>query len=364
MMKRKLGFQTKVNIVRYAGSLFLTFLFGAIIIALQGESPLAALRCLFEGAFGSRVNVGNVLHWFASCAMIGFASAVAFKSGVMNLGLEGQLYMGAWCAAVLGYKLTLPPMIHPLVCILAGMAAGVVWGLVPAFMKLVFQVNEIITTLMMNFIAILLTDYLTVLFLAHEGITNMTVVKTPAIQDSAELTVLIKGTSATTAILIAVVVGILLYLLYHYTVAGYELKQVGENLRFAKMGGVNASRTFISIFLLTSMIAGMCGALEVLGVNHLFITSFSANLGWDGVMIARVAVNNPLMVMAVSFFWSIFKAGSLYLERATELNRYVINLLQAMLVIFLSADYAMLMGKYEAAMKKRKQHRSVKEAAQ
>lgn len=362
-MKRKLSFDAQVNIVRYAGSLLLTFLFGAVIISLQGESPIAAIRYIFEGSFGSRVNLGNVLHWFASCAMVGYAAAVAFKSGVMNLGLEGQLYMGAWISAILGYKLSLPPILHPIVCIVAGMAAGLVWGLVPALMKLVFQVNEIITTLMMNFIAILLTDYLTVLFLAHEGITNVTVVKTPAIQKTAQLSVLIKGTSATTAIIIAIVVGILLYLLYQYTVKGYELKQVGENLRFAKTGGVNATQTFISIFLLTSMLAGMCGALEVLGVNHQFITSFSSNMGWDGVMIARVATNNPLMVMAVSFFWAIFKAGSLYLERATELNRYVINLLQAILVIFLSADYGMLMNKYYTAVKKRKQRLGEKEGA-
>lgn len=360
-MKRKFSFNTQVNIVRYAGSLLLTFLFGAMIISMQGESPLAAVRYIFEGSFGNKVNLGNVLHWFASCAMVGFAASVAFKSGVMNLGLEGQLYMGAWISAILGYKLALPPVIHPLVCILAGMAAGLLWGLVPALMKLIFQVNEIITTLMMNFIAILLTDYLTVLFLDYEGITNVTVVKTPTIQKTAQLTVLIKGTSATTAILIAIVVGIVLHLLYHYTVKGYELKQVGENLRFAKMGGVNATQTFISIFLLTSMIAGMCGALEVLGVNHQFITSFSSNMGWDGVMIARVAVNNPLVVMAVSFFWAIFKAGSLYLERATELNRYVINLLQAMLVIFLSADYSMILNKYYAFVKRKKQRLEIKE---
>lgn len=353
MMSKRLSFNARVTIIRYVGSLLLTFLFGAFIILFQGESPVTVVRCIFEGSFGNRVNMGNVLHWFASCAMVGFAAAVAFKSGVMNLGLEGQLYMGAWTAAILGYKLYLPPVFHPLVCIVAGMLAGLLWGLVPALMKLLFQVNEVITTLMMNFIAILLTDYLTVLFLDYEGITNVTVVKTPAVQETAQLTVLIQGTSATTAILIAVVVGIALYLLYRYTVKGYELKQVGENLRFAKAGGVNARQTFISIFLLTSMLAGMCGALEVLGVNHQFISSFSSNMGWDGVMIARVAANNPLVVMAVSFFWAIFKTGSLYLERATELNRYVINLLQAVLVIFLSMDYRLIMSRYLKTVKRR-----------
>lgn len=343
----KLNEKTKINIIRYGGSLLLTLLFGAVLILFQNESPLKAVQALFEGSFGSIVGFCNVLHWMASCSLVGLAGAVAFKSGVMNLGIEGQLYIGAWVAGLLGYKLALPGVIHPMVCIIVAGIAGMLWGLLPALLKLVFQINEIITTLMMNFIAKLFTEYLTLLVLESEGTMNITTIKLQKISESAHLSVLVPGTSATTAVFIAIGLSLLMYLLYKYTIKGYELKQVGQNLRFSKIGGVNAARTFVSIFMLTSFIGGIAGAVEILGVNHQFITKFSANMGWDGIMIARIAANNPISVILVSFLWSIFKTGSLNLERATLLNRYVINLLQALLVVFLSIDYKMLYDRFK-----------------
>ena len=126
------------------------------------------------------------------------------------------------------------------------------------------------------------------------------------------------------------------------------MKMVGQNLEFSKAGGVNANKMFVVIFLVSGFIAGICGAVEVLGVNHRFIAQFSSNLGWDGVMITRVAGNSPVGVLLVSFIWAAFKTGAMQMERATTLNRYTMNLLQALFVLFISIDYGMLYFKYKA----------------
>ncbi|NLL92077.1 MAG: ABC transporter permease [Ruminococcaceae bacterium] len=343
----KLGEEFKINLIKYSFSLFAVLLIGSLLIMAQGENPITAVSSIFVGAFGSKVNFGNTLHWMAPCMLVGTAALIAFRSGVMNLGLEGQIYFGALAAGLAGYMVELPPIIHPLFCIVVGGIAGMLWALLPAILRLFFNISEVISTLILNYIAILLAELFTILLMKFEKNMSVTNIATTKILDSARLLVLIKGTNATSALIIAAVILVVVYLVYKYTVVGYELKQVGQNLKFAKIGGVNASRVFISIFLISGFIAGICGATETIGVNYKFISRFSANLGWDGVMITRVAANSPGGVAVVSFIWAAFKAGAMHMERNTVLNRYVINLLQAIFVLFISIDYKMLYTNYK-----------------
>ncbi len=336
----------KISLMKYGLSLIATLAVGAVMILLQGENPATAFVEIFRGAFGSKAAIGNTLHWAVPCMLVGSAALVAFKSGVMNLGLEGQLYLGGFVAGCAGYMVSLPPVLHPLFCLLAGGLAGMLWAMLPAFLKLLFKVDEVITTLLLNYVAIFFTELLTLLVISGAKALGTNSIMTPLIHDSAKLTPLISGTSATTGIFVAVAVVLCVYLLYKYTLTGYELKQVGENLKFARVGGVNANKMFIIIFLVSGFIAGLCGSAETIGVNNRFISRFSSNLGWDGVMITRVASNSPLGVLVVSLIWAAFKAGALHMERTTTLNRYIINLLQALFVLFISIDYGMLYRKY------------------
>ena len=167
---------------------------------------------------------------------------------------------------------------------------------------------------------------------------------TPAIQDTARLTNLISKTNASTGIFIAVGLVAATCLVYRYTVVGYELKQVGENRSFARIGGVNVTKTFLAIFLLSGFAAGLCGSIEVQGTYGKFTASFSNNLGWDGIMIAMIAGNNPLMVLAVATLWGMLKAGSLHMERMCDVNRLTVLLIQALFVLFVTVDYKKLAG--------------------
>lgn len=349
-----LGSDAKISAAKYVLSLAATFALGAILIAMQGESPAAALSAIISGAFGSKVALGNTLHWAVPCILVGEAALVAFKSGVMNLGLEGQLYFGAFASACAGCFLTLPKGLHPVVCLLAGGLAGLLYALIPAVFKLFFKVDEVVATLLMNYIAIIATELFALMMIVGAKSLGTTNIMTPLISETAALTTIIPGTSATTGIFVALLVAALVWFLYKYTLTGYELKQVGENIRFAKAGGVNSKKIFLAIFLLSGFIAGLCGAAETTGVNKRFIASFSTNLGWDGVMITRVASNNPAGVVVVSLIWAAFKAGSLQLERVTSLNRYTINLLQALFVLFISIDYGMLYNKLKTRRARKK----------
>ena len=346
-LKHVLSDSTRINVARYVLSLIATLIIGYILIVVNNADAGVAIREMFKGAFGSKLAVGNTIHWAIPCMLVGIAAAVAFKSGVFNLGLEGQLYFGALVSACIGYMVEMPHIVHVIVCILGGGLAGLLYALIPALMKLYFKIDEVITTLLLNYVALLATEYITLRLMGGNSATSQTSIVTPFVNKTAELTPIIKGTSATTGLFIALAIILVVYLLYKYTLVGYEMKMVGSNLQFSKAGGVDSNKMFIVIFLVSGFIAGICGAAEVLGVNHRFIAQFSANLGWDGVMIARVATNSPVGVLFVSFIWAAFKTGAMQMERATTLNRYTMNLLQALFVLFISIDYGMLYRKYK-----------------
>lgn len=293
------------NIVRYVMSFIGVLVIGSILILIQGENPIKASALIVEGAFGSLTAFGNTLRWATPCLFTGAAAIVAFKSGVTNLGIEGQMYLGAIVSGYIGYAFELPAGIHAIVCLLGAGIAGSIWVLIPAFMRLFFQINEYVTTMMMNFIACLLADFFVVWYVIPSlGITSPTV-KTPDILQGARLPNLIPGTSSSWGYLIGLMVTFTVYILYKYTIKGYELKQVGENLTFAKVGGVNVKKTFLSIFVISGFIAGLCGGVEVTGGYNKYISNFSTSMGWEGIMIADISGHKPIALILVSLVWGL-----------------------------------------------------------
>lgn len=309
------------------------------MIIFQNEDPLNAAKLILEGSFGSMTAIGNTLRWTTPCMLTGAAGIIAFKSGIVNLGIEGQMYVGALTAAVVGFAFDLPPLLHVTACIVLAGVAGILWVLVPAFMRLFFNINEYVTTMMMNFVAMLLTDYITLWIIMPALSETSTTIRTPSILSSAKLPTIIKGTSASYGFFIALIICLFVYVLYKYTIKGYELKQVGDNIKFAKVGGVNTTRTFITIFILSGFIAGVCGGIEVTGGYYRYISNFSATMGWDGIMIANISGRNPIALIFVSFVWGSLKTGAMSMERATTLNRLTVNLLQMIFVLLVSINY-------------------------
>ncbi|HOJ00139.1 MAG TPA: ABC transporter permease [Anaerolineaceae bacterium] len=354
-MKRslKINDEIKNSVIKYIAAFLAVIVIGSMLILLQGENPFNAFREIYKGALGTKISFGSSLRYAMPCILVGIAASIAFKAGIFNMGVEGQLYFGALVAAVVGYSYKFPPIIHIFLCLLAAGLAGLMYAFFPAILKLFFNVSELITTLMLNFMAKLLTEYITMWWIGH-GVSNLgsNAIATPKIYDSAVLPNLIKGTSASYGIIIAVLIALVVAIFYKYTIKGYELKQVGENLKFAKIGGVNAKSSFVSIFLLSGFIAGISGGVEVLGSYFRFTAQFASNMGWDGIMIAFIANKNPIAIVLVSFLWGALKAGSLNMERLTSLNKLTVNILLMLFVLFVSVDYKVLFKEIQSIFKK------------
>lgn len=340
-------------IFRYGFAVIMSLLVGCLLFIQQKENPFYAISVIFQGGLANKINIGTSIRWATPCMFAGAAVIIAFRSGVRNMGIEGQIYMGALAAGLVGANLSLPRLPHIILCLLAAGIAGTCYALLPALLRLYFNVDELVVTIMMNFIARYLTYYYVYWILMKGTLSagGSAAVKTENIQKSAQLSTLVQGSTASTAFIYALLLLILLYMIYKYTIIGYEAVQLGQNMEFSRAGGVDVIKRFLQIFLLSGFVAGLCGGMEVCGSYHYFLANFSNNIGWEAIMVANAASYNPITLGIISCIWGVMKTGSLHLERMTSLSRYTVNIIQMLFIIFVAVDYIRL---YKSFLQKRK----------
>ena len=210
-----------VGAVNYLISIVLIILVASVLIVIQGSNPIVAFQEMILGAVGSRSAIASSIRWSTPVLISATAAVVAQKSGINNLGIEGQIYFGAFTAAVVGAYVPGPGWIVIPLAIIAGAIAGLLYAVLPAFLKLRYHIDEMITTLMLNYAAIQFTEYLTMMLMGMGSDTNPDLIATPEIPASAQLTRIMPPYQASTGFFIGLGLVILVFLLYRYTIVGY-----------------------------------------------------------------------------------------------------------------------------------------------
>jgi simple sugar transport system permease protein len=334
--------KTRVKVVRWQeiatplAAVVLALLIGAGFILFVGENPLTAYRILFMESFGSIRNLATTLQRATPLMFTGLAVAFGYRAGLFNIGAEGQLYIGAFAAAWVGFTFTgLPRVIHLPLAILAGMAGGALWGSIPGYLKAKLGIHEVINTIMLNFIALYLTDWLaTGPF--HGG---SWVPETARISPTAALTRLYPPTRLSTGVYLALAAAFLAYLILWKTKQGYELRAVGLNPQAAEYGGINVSRNTIIAMAISGALAGLAGTEQILGLHQKFIVRFSADLGFMGVAVALLGKNHPVGVIFAAILFGALQTGSAAMDRLTSVPRELITIIQALIIFFVAAEY-------------------------
>ncbi len=316
-------------------SIVVSLIIGGIVVAIMGYDPLEVFGKLFEGAFVGKFNFGTTLEKFVPLMLAGLAFAVSSKISVFNVGVDGQLYLGAMAAAWVGFTFSnLSKLVHIPFAILFAMIIGALWAAIPALLKVYFRVNEVLTTILLNYVAQYLTSYL-----VNNPFSGGTgVAQSPPIHDSALLSHILKPSRANTGLFIAVVVAIFIYLLFYKTTAGYKLRSVGLNPDFTEYIGVNPKKTMVLGMMLSGAIGGLAGAIEVMGIYGLFLDNFSAGIGFDGMLAALIAKSNFAMVIVISFFIAALKSGALAMERFTGVPKSLIDAIIAVFILFATME--------------------------
>jgi ABC-type uncharacterized transport system permease subunit len=318
-------------------AIFTALVIGALIMFATGANVLDAYRGLFLGAVGNPTAIANTFVEATPFIFGGLAVALGFKCGLFNIGVEGQIAMGSMAAAVAGFAITgLPLIIHLPLAILAGLLGGALWGAIPGFLRARTGAHEVITTIMLNYIAIRLTDYLIKgPFLDHSSSSP----RTPFIAPSAQLPYLFgQDYRLNAAFLIAIAMAFFIWWLLRKTTIGFEIRTVGSNPDAAQYSGMSITRNFVLAMALSGGLAGLAGAGQVLGLEHNLKASFSAGYGFDSIAIALLARSNPIGIIPAAIFWGALRNGAGLMQLEGHISRDLINIIQALVIVFVAAD--------------------------
>jgi simple sugar transport system permease protein len=314
------------------------------LIAMAGVSPWAAYGEMLTGAFGSRLAVTETLTRASPLILTGLAAAVAFRARLWNIGGEGQFYMGALAAAALGHSVVvgLPLPLAWAALALAGMAAGAVLLLIPALLRLRFGVDEVVTTLLLNFVALLFVG------LMVEGVLKDPMAfgwpQSVPVAAGLRLPDLVPRSRLHVGLVLAVVVAGIIWLVQSRTVFGAETRAAGLNPRAAAFAGVPITATLAKVAILSGGLAGLAGAVEVLGPVGYVTTTMSPGFGYAGIVVAMLAALHPVGVVAASVFVATVFVGADAMSRATGVPSFIADVIMAvallaMLVALLFATY-------------------------
>lgn len=335
MEKEKLKQNTE-----YLISLFLSIaaalLIGAIIMIANGKNPVVGYAALVSGALGSKYKLATTLAKTVPLILTGLATAVSFRSGIYNIGGEGQLYLGAFAAAYVGFTFTnLPGIIGVLLAIVFAAIIGGLYAFIPAVLKVWYKIDEVIVTIMMNSVAILFTNYLVNYpFQADQGKmggTNM-------IAEVYKLTNLVRLSKLNTSIFLTAFIALGIFYLMEKTSTGYSFKMVGQNPIFARYGGISTRAHMLWAMIISGGLAGVAGAFEVLGTHYRFLQNISSGYFFDGMLVALIVRNNPVGVILMSFFFAILKTGSISMELATDIPSEIVLVIQSIIILFIAGE--------------------------
>ena len=316
-------------------AIILAFLVGAIVLLATGYSPIDAYLALIRGAFGDIYGIGQTLTQATPIIFTALAFIFAFKCGLFNIGAEGQLLIGGFTAALVGISFgDLPIYVHLPLALLAGAAGGALWGFIPGILKARLGAHEVITSMMLSYVALYITSYMVNYpFIAPPGWVAQTVLVAP----SAELPRILPPTQLSASIFIAIGMAIITTLILDRTVLGYEVRAVGLNTSAAKSNGINVKNTIVFAFVLSGALAGLGGAGEILGVHHRFINGFSPGYGFDGLAVGLIGGLNPIGSILAAILLGALRAGGMTMNTFTGVPIDIVSVLQGLVVLFVAA---------------------------
>lgn len=349
-------------VIESLGAIVLGLLLGGILMLIFGYNPIAAYLALLEGAFGSGQVIAETLSYATPLMLTAITFAVGVRAGLFNIGAEGQVFLGAIGTVIVAGWIPLPPGIHIIAALGAGMLFGVAWAIGPALLKSYRGVHEVISTIMFNWIAFNLTIYLAVNFLAQPGRAERT---RPALE-TARLPIILEGSTLTGAFLVAVAFCLFIYFFLWGTRSGYELRLAGENPDAARFAGVNAQRTLMIAFILGGMAAGLAGATQIIGrppAWSLYATLGNVSgMGFDGLGVALIGRNHPIGIILAAIFYGALQQGGRLMEYEVGVASEMVRAINGLIIIALSVPEIWSLA--SRALTQRSQRRAIRQAAQ
>lgn len=337
-------------------SILLGLLVGAIVLLISGNSPIEAYGAMIEGIIGKPKYIAWTIIKATPYILTGLSIAFAFKTGLFNIGAEGQFIIGALVATLVGYSINLPAIVHiPLTIILAGLAGGL-WGSIAGFLKSKFGINEVIATIMLNWIAFYLSNFM----VSNSFISVPNSEASVNIQDSSSISIdwlkslVGPATSVNWGIVISIALVFVIWFILTKTTLGFELRAVGHNKDAAEYAGIDVGKSILKSMAIAGLLAGVAGAIQVMGVTHnITVLAAQEGYGFDGIAVALIANSNPIGVIFSGLLFGAFKYGGIKMQSVGAPSE-VINIVIGSIVFFIALSNGLRMLYIKMKQKKAK----------
>ncbi len=315
--------------------IIIALVFTMIVILLVSNEPMNALKEFLIGPIDSMRHIGNVIELMIPLIFTGLAVSMMFSAEQFNLAAEGAFFAGAIGAAAIALSIDLPIIIHPIAAIIGGGVIGALITGIPAFLKVKWNASELVSSLMFNYLAFYMGIYVINYFYRDANAGAMVSEK---LNMSALLIRLIPRTRIHMGLIIALIfIAASFYFIYR-TKWGYALRITGQNSRFAEYSGINTLRVFLYAQLIGGFIAGVGGATELLGMYTRFSWQALPGYGWDGIIVAILARNNPLFVPLAALFLAYLRIGADIMARMSDVQNEVVALIQGIIIVLVVAE--------------------------
>lgn len=345
-LERGFTYQWASGIVVPLLSVVLAIIVGGMVVLASGSNPITAYSQLFGGAFGGWYNISETLVAGIPLMLAGLAVAFAFRAGLFNIGAEGQLFVGAIASAYVGYKVNLPGYLLIPIALGAAAFAGAVWAGIPGVLKAWRGAHEVITTMMLNYVAILLSSYLlTQGPTGKPGPMSVSTLGNPETPPmNATLPVIVPNSWVPNGrlhagLLVALGVGMIFWFILWRTTLGYRIRAVGLNQKAAAYGGVNVGWTIVISMLIAGSFAGLAGMVNVFGLYPYTLTSsFSPGYGFNAIAVALLGRNTAIGTIAGAILFGAFVYGGAQMQASAGISPDLVSILQGLIIFFIGAD--------------------------
>ena len=318
-------------------------LLSGILMLVMGYNPLLAYVALFEGAFGNMSAIGTTINKSLPLIIGGMGVIIAYRAEVFNIGIEGQMIMGGIFSCWVATRISgLPPLLHILLALAAGTAAGMLYALLPAWLKARRNINEVIVTLLLNYVAELILGWAIRGPITEPG---QGYARSAEVFTSAQLPILIPAMRFHPGLIIAVFILILGYFFMWHTVPGFNIRYVGANKRAAEAAGISIYKTIMLATLLSGAISGFAGSVHLLGTDHRLFETFLDGFGYDSIAAATVGQLHPLGLFLGGLFFGSLRSGSNNILITLGIPSTLIYVIQAFIILFVLASYRIQLGR-------------------
>ena len=327
--------EKRLTIITPVVSVLLALIIGAIIIACLGKNPITGYAAMLKGSLGDIGKIGKTLERACPLIFTGLAAVFAYKCGVFNLGGEGQFIMGACATATVILGLGLDGFPALLLGLLAGIVVGGIWALLPGIMKITRGLNEMITTIMLNYVALYFMEYIFKNVFSDQGLP-----KTLAMPKASHL---VDVGTAHAGVIIAIALGVILWYVIFRTSFGFKIRAVGMSPTASKVNGFPVRLLMLAAFVISGAIAGLGGAVELLGKTPFRLAGgFGSGFGFDGVAIALIAQLNPIASIVVALLFGILSTGGTMMQSVIGVPTAIVDIIRGLIIIFAVAGMAMV----------------------